>query len=151
VLGANVLASGIAGISRPQSTPGEVLRRWRANAFTLVVSQPILDELLRTLTNPYFAARLSPTEVEANLLRLRTEARLQSITVRVSGRATHPQDDLILATALSGHAKYLVTGTVVGWQLAPSRLSASSPRAIFSLTWPQTLTNSGESNRRRPP
>ncbi len=114
MLGANVLASGIAGISRPQSTPGEVLRRWRANAFTLVVSQPILDELLRTLTNPYFAARLSPTEVEANLLRLRTEARLQSITVRVSSSATHPQDDLILATALSGHAKYLVTGDR-GW------------------------------------
>ncbi len=74
VLDTNVLASGIAGVSRPQSTPGEVLRRWRANTFTLVVSQPILDELIRTLTNPYFAARLSPVEVEEGLLRLHAEA-----------------------------------------------------------------------------
>lgn len=110
VLDTNVLASGIAGISRPQSTPGEVLRRWRANIFTLVLSQPILDELMRTLTNPYFAARLAPAEVEEYLLRLRSEARLQPITVHVSGSATHPQDDLILATALSARASNLVTG-----------------------------------------
>ncbi len=45
-----------------------------------------------------------------NLARLRTEASLQPLTVRVSGSATHPQDDLILATALSGRANYLVTG-----------------------------------------
>jgi putative PIN family toxin of toxin-antitoxin system len=110
VLDTNVLASGIAGISRAQSTPGELLRRWRGNTFTLVVSQPILDELNRTLTNPYFAARLSPAEVEDSLLRLRAETRLQPLTVRVSGRATHPQDDLILATTLSAKANYLVTG-----------------------------------------
>ena len=31
------------------------------------------------------------------------------ITVTVNGVATHPEDDLILATALSGQVDYLVT------------------------------------------
>lgn len=110
VLDTNVLASGIAGIARQESTPGELLRRWRAKAFILVVSEPILAELVRTLTNPYFASRLSPADVEAALARLRTEARIQPMTARISGVATHPQDDLILATALSGQAQFLVTG-----------------------------------------
>ena len=32
------------------------------------------------------------------------------ITTSVSGVATHPEDDLVLATAISGKADYLVTG-----------------------------------------
>ena len=32
------------------------------------------------------------------------------ITVTVAGVATHPEDDLVLATALSAGADYLVTG-----------------------------------------
>ena len=110
VLDTNVLASGIAGIARPESTPGELLRRWRAKAFVLVISEPILAELGRTFTNPYFASRLSPADLAAALARFRTEARIQPMTIQVSGVATHPQDDAILATALSARALYLVTG-----------------------------------------
>ena len=32
------------------------------------------------------------------------------VTAQVQGVATHPEDDLILATAISGNADYLVTG-----------------------------------------
>jgi len=110
VLDTNVLASGVAGITLSEGTPGELLRRWRATTFTLVVSEPILTELLRTFTNPYFSRRLSPAEIEAALARVHTEAHIQPITAHVSGVAPHPQDDLILATALSAQAPYLVTG-----------------------------------------
>jgi uncharacterized protein len=110
VLDTNVLASGVAGIAREESTPGEVLRRWRAKAFTLVASEPILTELERTLTNPYFRTRLSPIDIEVALAELRTRARIQPVTVYVAGIAAHPEDDLVLATALSGGAIYLVTG-----------------------------------------
>ena len=110
VLDTNVLASGVAGIAREESTPGELLRRWRAMAFTLIVSEPILTELARTLTNPYFRNRLSTADIEAALARLQTDARIQPVTVHVAGVATHPEDDLILATALSSGARYLVTG-----------------------------------------
>ena len=32
------------------------------------------------------------------------------MTILVSGIATHPEDDFIIATALSGNADFLVTG-----------------------------------------
>ncbi len=110
VLDTNVLASGIAGISRPESTPGALLRRWRAREFALVMSEPILAELIRTLTNPYFASRLEAGEVTSIIERLRNEAQHSPITTIISGIATHPEDDLILATALSSGAAFLVTG-----------------------------------------
>jgi len=37
-------------------------------------------------------------------------ATLYPITVTITGVATHPEDDLVLATALSAGADYLVTG-----------------------------------------
>jgi putative PIN family toxin of toxin-antitoxin system len=110
VFDTNVLASGFVGETRPESTPGELLRRWRAKHFTLVVSEPILTELERTFTNPCFSNRFPPTEVAAIIVRIATEAQAQHITVPHSGVATHPEDDAILATALSGGIAYLVTG-----------------------------------------
>ena len=41
---------------------------------------------------------------------MRNEAVVTPIIVKVRGVATHPEDDLILATALSAKAAYLVTG-----------------------------------------
>jgi uncharacterized protein len=35
---------------------------------------------------------------------------LQPLTVHVTGIATHPEDDEVVATALSAQAPYLVTG-----------------------------------------
>jgi putative PIN family toxin of toxin-antitoxin system len=110
VLDTNVLASGILGIARWQSTPGELLRRWQQDIYQIVVSEPILTELVRTLANPYFKSRLTPSDVETALATLHERGLRQSITVRVSGIASHSQDDAIVATALSAVAPYLVTG-----------------------------------------
>ena len=109
VLDTNVLASGFVGLTELASTPGELLRRWRGKAFTMVVSEPILAELARVFSYRYFTQRLSVTEIEAAFSGLRTEALMQPITVRVAGIATHPQDDLILSTALGAQAQFLVT------------------------------------------
>jgi putative PIN family toxin of toxin-antitoxin system len=110
VLDTNVLVSGIAGITRPGSTPGQIVRRWRLREFTLVVSEPILTGVQRTLGNPYFASRLSSGEVTEILTRLRADALVQPITAHVAGLATHPEDDAILATATNAGANCLVTG-----------------------------------------
>jgi uncharacterized protein len=110
VLDTNVLVSGILGVPRATSTPGELLRRWHAGEYVLVISEHILSELARTLADPYFATRLHASEVEAALTGLRARAVLQPITARVRGVATQPKDDLVLATAVSAGAAYLVTG-----------------------------------------
>jgi putative PIN family toxin of toxin-antitoxin system len=110
VLDTNVLASGFIGEDKPDSTPGELVRRWRLKAFTLVISEHILAELADTFTDPYFTRRLSAAAIVAALESLRLDGVLQPITVDVAGVASHAEDDVVLATALSAGAPYLVTG-----------------------------------------
>lgn len=107
VLDTNVLVSGF---SSPHGTPGQLLSLWLVGAYDLVLSQPILTETERTLREPYFAARLTAAQQAANLALLRREAEIIEISAKVWGIAPSPADDLILATAVSAAAAYLVTG-----------------------------------------
>jgi predicted nucleic acid-binding protein len=68
---ANVLASGFV---RPHGPPGQLLQLWRAGAFTLIVSEPLIGETERTLEKPYFADRLTRRQRENNIALLRSEA-----------------------------------------------------------------------------
>src|SRR3712207_5405922 len=104
------LAPGLRGFSNPDNTLGELLRQWRDGRFELIVSRPILAELRRTLARPYFASVLTEPQRERLIGLLQRWATATALTVQVSGVATHPEDDLILATAVSARADYLVTG-----------------------------------------
>ncbi len=110
VLDTNVLVSGLIGEDKPPSTPGELIRRWRAKAFELVISEHILSELADTLNDPYFVRRLSVEAIAETFEALQIDATIQPITVPVSGTASHAEDDVVIATALSAQCKYLVTG-----------------------------------------
>ena len=107
VLDTNVLMSGV--LSR-DSPPGLVLAAWRAGWFELIVAAPIVAELERGLRSPYFRQRLSDTDIGGLLALLEGEAIWVAPADTVSGVATHPEDDRILATAIAGQAAYLVTG-----------------------------------------
>jgi putative PIN family toxin of toxin-antitoxin system len=106
-LDTNVLVSGI--VASPQTVNGQVIQAWRENKFSLVLSEAILTELSRTLSQPYFSARLTAAQIEAAVNLFHSEATIVPLLVTVAGVATHPEDDLILATALSGRVDYLVT------------------------------------------
>lgn len=110
VCDANVLASGFLGFTRHDSTPGEILRRWRAEQFTLVYSERLLQELERTFSKPYFQQRRSPAQHQAALSLLVTYATLTDLTLPVNDVAPDPDDDHVLAAAISAKADYLVTG-----------------------------------------
>lgn len=110
VLDTNVLVSGFIGEDKPASTPGELVRRWRAKAFELVVSEHILSELADTFNDPYFVRRLSVEAMAETFDALRVDATIQPISVSVTGIASHAEDDAVIATALSAQCKYLVTG-----------------------------------------
>jgi putative PIN family toxin of toxin-antitoxin system len=105
-LDTNVLAPGIAGAG---SASNRLFRLWREDAFTLVVSRHILEELERALEDPYFAARVPRSEVDEAIRQLTANATVVELSVDVQGVATHPEDDKVLATALSGDANVLCT------------------------------------------
>jgi putative PIN family toxin of toxin-antitoxin system len=106
VLDANILAR--SALSRTTAVSA-IIDAWRAQAFTLAISTHIMAEMARTLQKPYFATRLNRADRLAYQELLYTDATLVAITVEVAGVATHPEDDLVLATAISASADYLVT------------------------------------------
>ncbi len=100
------------------------------------MSERILLELERTLQTPYFRRRLSSQDIAEALTLLRDEATPTSITTHVTGVATHPEDDLILATAVSAQADYLITGDLQLQRLgAYEGVTILSP-ALFSTSSP---------------
>lgn len=131
MLDTNVLASGFI---RTWSPPGQLLIGWAAGAFDLIVSDPILAELASTLQHRYFLPRLPASGAAGVIDLLKREAVLTPITVEVHGVATHPEDDLVLATALSGAAGYLVTGDGQLLRLGSFQgVSILSPRTFLDL------------------
>lgn len=133
VLDTNVLASGFVR-HNPQSPPVQVIDAWRARLFTLVVSEHILAELSRTFAESYFSSRLTPQQRAANIALITEDATVTPITTEVHGVATHPEDDLILATAISAQADYLVTGDTKLQDLVTYEgVTILSPRAFLAL------------------
>ncbi len=108
VLDTSTLASG--AVARPGSTLATIVDAMRARAFTVVLSQHILDELAGALADQYFTRRLSAADARAYQVMVNTRATIIPITAVVRGAATHPEDDQVLATAVSAQADYLVTG-----------------------------------------
>ena len=143
VLDANALLSGIVGVERETSTPGANIRAWRAQRFELVTSEHIRAEVQRHLTEDrYFASRLTPEQMAANLESLAVDAIQATITVGVTGVATHPEDDLVLAVAVSAGADYLVTGDRQLLALGRYRgVAILSPRAFLTLLDQQEEAN----------
>lgn len=107
VLDTNILASGTITASTP---PGQIIDAWRNGLFTLVTSDHILTELEKTLQKPYFQKHLTKAEVSNFIELLQSESVVIPLTVNVENIATHSEDDLIVSTAVSAKADYLVTG-----------------------------------------
>lgn len=110
LLDTNVLVSGFASFKHPSRTPAQLLHAWRAGMFELCISEHILAELKKTFEGRYFKRRLKSEDIDEAITLLSDECTNISITVSVQGVATHPEDDLILAAAISAKVDYLVTG-----------------------------------------
>ena len=95
VLDANVLISALLSRS---GTPGQILARWLAGEFELVVSPRLLTELERTLTSPKFQDRLLSEEPAEFVALLRRAVWVNDPEV-VPARAPDPGDDYVLALA----------------------------------------------------
>lgn len=138
VLDTNVLASAIVALRRPESILSALIQAWLARRFTLVISNHILlRELPRTLNKPYFRRYLTTRDIVEALLDIAAGAEGAPITADVRGVATHPEDDLVLATAVSARADYLVTGDLQLQRLGSYEgVTLVSPRAFLDLLPP---------------
>lgn len=96
----------------PQGIPSQILQAGRSQQFLWITSTVIIDEVTRTLHRPRIQRKyqVSAADVDRTRELLERETLVSPISVQVQGVATHPEDDQILATAVSAQADYLVTG-----------------------------------------
>ena len=106
VLDVNILIS--ASLSR-RGTPAQLLRRWLAGDFELVVSEQLLAELERALAYPKLRARISAEESAGLIDNLRQSAICKPDPPHTARRSADPDDDYLLALAETARA-VLVSG-----------------------------------------
>ncbi len=96
----------------PHGIPRRLLDSAWAGQFTLCTSTIILNEVFTTLSRDRITRKYRLSETDLQRLRdlLEHETISRPVTVEVHGVATHPEDDLVLATAVSAQAGHLVTG-----------------------------------------
>ncbi len=106
VLDPNVLVS--AALS-PAGAPAELIRRWLAGEFELVVSPVLLDELRRVLADPKIADQISAEDAVALVKLLEREAETEPDPERPRIVLDDPDDDYLVALALTRGAA-LISG-----------------------------------------
>ena len=109
VLDANILVSAVLV---PNGMPARILLAALARMFRCFASDVIVSEVLTTLSRDRVRRRYALDLYAITRIKgfLESRAVRVPISVTVQGVATHPEDDLILATAVSARADYLVTG-----------------------------------------
>ena len=106
VLDPNIL---IAALLSPVGSPGQILSRWPAGEFELVVSDALLAELERALAYPKLRTRISASEAAEFVFLLEETAAFVADPDDPRRRSTDPGDDYLVA--LAEHARaVLVSG-----------------------------------------
>lgn len=109
VIDNNVLVSAALKRGGP---PDILMRRWLAEDFLLVTSSAILAELADVLNRPKIRDKYHLTSEDV----IELLQRLQQQTVIVPGTslsgviAADPKDDMFIACAVEGQARYIVSG-----------------------------------------
>lgn len=103
----NTLVSGTIISQGPISN---IINAWIHDEVEMITSEPLIDELLRTLRKPYFSLRLSKEQVQSFINIVRERATIVPITTPIPNVSKDPDDNIVLATAESGNASYVVTG-----------------------------------------
>ncbi len=131
VLDANVLVSGFPA---RQGVPAELLDRWLAREYQLIVSEHVLGGAVQAWSKPWFRFRFPRPEVEHALYLLRSRATVVVPAPDVHGVAPDVEDDLVLAAAVAGAADFLVTGDRLFRALGQyEAIAIRSPREFLTI------------------
>jgi len=109
VLDANVY---VGALIQPGGTPGRLIERFlRDEAFAVVVSPAVVDEVLRVLTYPKVGELIRGSAApELWFEDIVVLADMVAGELLLSGVCDDPDDDKYIAAALEGRASFVVTG-----------------------------------------
>ena len=112
VLDTNVLVSGLLF---PGGPPSRLVHAWRAGAFDLVISDFVIEELVRTWKHLAPRLKVAPSDLDDFLDALQLRAELvrtdaQMLALAAVAGLRDPNDVPILAALMGSRADFLVSG-----------------------------------------
>jgi len=107
VLDTNVLVSGLISEGGP---PGRLINAVRHQAVTLVLSEEIIAELGQVLARPRMQKYLREDVAEVFAQTIDTIALIVPAPLPKVDISPDPKDNMVLATAVTGHADLIVSG-----------------------------------------
>lgn len=108
VLDTNVL---ISALLIPQSLPGKIILLWQQKKFEIITSQPIVEEFVTLILRVKFSSNYTLSQSHIQILTKELINHQIKVPIpRSRVKIRDPKDIVVLATALRGHANYLVTG-----------------------------------------
>jgi putative PIN family toxin of toxin-antitoxin system len=125
VLDPGVLVSAVLSRSGP---PAKILDRWRDAEFDLVVSPKLLDELEGVLLRPKFSGIVAESDARAHVDALAGEGVLVLDAEHVQPLTRDPEDDDIVALAVSAEADAIVSGDADLVELEDPPVPVLTPR-----------------------
>lgn len=106
VIDTNILISALLTAT---SLPAHLIVLWREGWFDLLTSADQLDELMRVTRYPKIRERLAPA-LAGRLINEVRDLAVQLTELPIITVSPDPQDNYLLAMAISGSADFLVTG-----------------------------------------
>lgn len=100
----------VSGTTVSQGPIADVINAWINDDVEMITSELLIDELSSTLRKPYFTSRLSEKQIKSFIDIVRERATITPITTSIPTISKDPDDNIVLATAESGKASYVVTG-----------------------------------------
>ncbi len=128
VLDPGVLISALLSGEGP---PGQVVDRWRAGEFDLVVSPKLLDEPERVLLRPKFEPYVTEADARKFVRALSDAGVTVADPPTESGLTRDPGDDYLVSLARAARADVLVSGDPHLTEVAGLRPAAITPRAFL--------------------
>jgi putative PIN family toxin of toxin-antitoxin system len=109
VLDTNVIVSSLLS---SRGAPAEIIRGWEAEAFEVVTSPPLLEELARALTYDQVKRHLKQPQdqIDAFVKRFGLVATLVEPQQAIDVVKDDPDDNRVLECAVEGGASYITTG-----------------------------------------
>jgi hypothetical protein len=110
VLDTNVFVSSLLSA---QGLPAQVLNAWREGKYMLVISPPIIAEIVAVLESPRISNKYSirPDDIEGLVDLLETDTIIVPGQAVVAGAVSQdPRDEIFLACAVDSNADCIVSG-----------------------------------------
>jgi len=102
----------VSGLISKEGAPAKILNAWRRHAFILICSYEILEEIKQTLQYPHITKKynLSQENIISLTSLIEREAVMIPEVTKMNIIKDDPDDDKIIACAISAKADYIISG-----------------------------------------